>query len=291
MPLLHPLDLPRQRLEERRRAARSSSAGRTRSAPSRRPAWRAERRAAAFARRSPTAARRARRRRACAAASACTCAWWSMAQASRGAPVREARQDTSASKRSPRKPSRASEAGSLTSPTRTVAPGSSRALSSRRRARRRRRRAGARNTPPRDRAAPARARWRGRSCRWRRARRRVAGARSEVGSRRVCGWRRDLSDPAREVPLPASATRQMDAQVPCAHSADRAVPLRAQLPERAAACVGPFQIHRRREGGLISHFAVAAVGHTLLDPAFRSTRNLGVDPCGGTGTEPTAALE
>ena len=53
-----------------------------------------------------------------------------MAQASCGTPVREARHDTRASKRSPLKPSCASEAGSWTSPTRTVAPASSRALSS-----------------------------------------------------------------------------------------------------------------------------------------------------------------
>jgi hypothetical protein len=53
-----------------------------------------------------------------------------MAQASGGAPVREARQDTTASKCSPAKPSRASEAGSHTSPKRSVAPGSRREQSS-----------------------------------------------------------------------------------------------------------------------------------------------------------------
>ncbi len=45
-----------------------------------------------------------------------------MAQASRGAPVREARHETSASKGSPRKPSRDSDAGSVTLPKRNVAP-------------------------------------------------------------------------------------------------------------------------------------------------------------------------
>src|SRR5450631_3673156 len=53
-----------------------------------------------------------------------------MAQASRGAPVREARHDTTASKASPRNPSRASAPGSPTSPNRTVAPASSLMLSS-----------------------------------------------------------------------------------------------------------------------------------------------------------------
>jgi hypothetical protein len=45
-----------------------------------------------------------------------------MAQASLGVPVRDARHDNSTSKRSPQKPSAASEALSLTLPTRTVAP-------------------------------------------------------------------------------------------------------------------------------------------------------------------------
>ncbi len=51
-----------------------------------------------------------------AAASAWEWAAWSMAQASRGTPVREARQETSASNRSPQKPSRVSDCGSVTSP-------------------------------------------------------------------------------------------------------------------------------------------------------------------------------
>ena len=59
-----------------------------------------------------------------AASSACKCAWWSMAQASLGAPVRDARQDTTASKCSPHTASRSSAAGSPTSATRSCAPGS-----------------------------------------------------------------------------------------------------------------------------------------------------------------------
>ena len=46
-----------------------------------------------------------------------------MAQASAGAPVRDARQETTASKVSPRKPSRDSEAGSVTCASRTSTPG------------------------------------------------------------------------------------------------------------------------------------------------------------------------
>ncbi len=65
---------------------------------------------------------------ALAAASALLCARWSMAQASAGAPEREARQDTRVST-PPAKPSRRSQSPSVGSPKRSAAPGSRRCTS------------------------------------------------------------------------------------------------------------------------------------------------------------------
>jgi len=61
---------------------------------------------------------------ACATFKANMCAAWSMAQASLGLPVREAKQDMRVSKCSPAKPSWVREFKSVTSPVRKMAPGS-----------------------------------------------------------------------------------------------------------------------------------------------------------------------
>jgi hypothetical protein len=95
----HPRDLPRQRLEEGRGPHDGIGQARRDQPSPRRPVSHAGTPAAASARRSPRAARTAPDAGAFAASSATTCASWSMAQASRGAPVREARQDTTASNR------------------------------------------------------------------------------------------------------------------------------------------------------------------------------------------------
>ena len=107
-----------------------------------------------------------------AAASACTCARWSMAQASAGAPVRDARHDTR--RRSARRESRRarSEAGVArrrrSAAWRRPAPRASSAPAGRRR-RPRRTRQTTSCPRPHQRARP----WRGRSCRWHRARARA----------------------------------------------------------------------------------------------------------------------
>jgi hypothetical protein len=100
LPAQHPRDLPRQRLEEGRRPHDGiGQAGRDCSSRLEGQFRTLELQTAASARKSPRAARTARRREASAASSATTCASWSMAQASFGAPLREARQDTTASNR------------------------------------------------------------------------------------------------------------------------------------------------------------------------------------------------
>ena len=60
---------------------------------------------------------------ACATCKADMCAAWSMAQASLGLPVREAKQDITVSKCSPAKPSWVRDFESVTSPVRKMAPG------------------------------------------------------------------------------------------------------------------------------------------------------------------------
>jgi hypothetical protein len=111
----HPRDLPRQRLEERRRPHDGPAQARAAQ-----PRLEGQLRALEFQQRLLHADRREQHElptpAAFAASSATTCASWSMAQASFGAPLREARQDTTASNR-PGSDTSAMAAASVTSAT------------------------------------------------------------------------------------------------------------------------------------------------------------------------------